>query len=60
MRVEATLTGAEVFLDGESIATVPPSTPDLTALTGHQFASSGTSSQDDHFLIDDVQQSNPS
>lgn len=60
VRVEATLSGAEVFLDGESIATVPPSTPGLAALTGHQFASSGTSSQYDHFLIDDVEQTNPS
>ncbi len=57
VRVEAALDGAEVFLGGRSLGTVRPSTPGLTALTGHQFSSSGTASQYDHFLIDDVEQS---
>jgi len=57
LRVEAGLDGAEVFLSGDSVGTVEPSTPGLTALTGHQFSSSGTPSQYDHFLIDDVEQS---
>lgn len=57
VRVEATLAGADVFLGGEQVGSVRPSTSGLTALTGHQFASSGTSSQYDHFLIDDVEQS---
>ncbi|WP_162606694.1 discoidin domain-containing protein [Jiangella asiatica] len=57
LRVDATLDGAEVFLGGESIGTVEPSTLGITALTGHRFASSGTSSHYDHFLIDDVEQS---
>lgn len=59
VRVEATTTGAEIFLNGESVGTVVPSTPGVQALTGHAFASSGTSSHYDHFLIDDVEQWNP-
>jgi hypothetical protein len=59
IRVEATLTGAEVFLDGKSVGTAPPTTSGVTALTGHSFASSSTTSTYDHFLIDDVQQTNP-
>ncbi|MCW3818921.1 discoidin domain-containing protein [Micromonospora sp. DR5-3] len=59
IRVEATLTGAEVFLDGAPVGSAPPTTPGITALTGHQFASSGTASFYDHFLIDDVEQTNP-
>lgn len=57
VRVEAALDGAEVFLGGRSLGTVRPSTPGVTALTGHRFSSSGTASQYDHFLIDDVEQS---
>jgi hypothetical protein len=59
IRVEATLTGAEVFLDGKSVGTASPTTPGVTALTGHSFASSSTTSTYDHFLIDDVEQTNP-
>jgi hypothetical protein len=59
IRVEATLTGAEVFLDGKSVGTAPPTTSGVTALTGHSFASSSTTSIYDHFLIDDVEQTNP-
>lgn len=59
LRVSATLTSAEVFLNGTLVGTVQPSTPGLSGLTGHQFASSGTTSQYDHFLIDDVEQINP-
>ncbi|MPZ95052.1 MAG: hypothetical protein GEU96_09090 [Propionibacteriales bacterium] len=56
IRVEATLEDAEVFLNGTSVGTVSPTTPGVTALTGHAFTSSGTTSTYDHFLIDDVEQ----
>lgn len=59
IRVEATTTEAEVFLDGTAVGTVSPSTPGIQALSGHAFASSGSSSQYDHFLIDDVEQRTP-
>jgi hypothetical protein len=56
IRVSATLTSARVFLNGTLVGTVSPSTPGISGLAGHQFASSGTTSQYDHFLIDDVEQ----
>lgn len=56
LRVEATLTSAEVFLNGTSVGTVGPTTPGVTGLAGHSFGTSGTTSQYDHFLIDDVEQ----
>lgn len=56
LRVDATLAEAKVYLNGSLVGTVSPSTPGITALTGHQFASSGATSQYDHFLIDDVLQ----
>lgn len=59
IRVEATLAGAEVFLNGKSVGTAPPTTPGVIALAGHQFASSGTGSAYDHFIIDDVEQTYP-
>ena len=55
--VSATLTGAQVSLDGTVVGTAPPTTPGVTALTGHTFASSGTTSTQDTFVIDDVTQS---
>lgn len=55
--VQATLDGAQIFLNGNSIGTTPPSTAGITALIGHRFSSSGTTSQYDHFLIDDIEQS---
>jgi hypothetical protein len=56
LRVAATLTSAEVFLNGTSVGTVGPTTPGVTGLAGHGFGTSGTTSQYDHFLIDDVEQ----
>lgn len=55
--MQATLDGAQIFLNGNSIGTTPPSTAGITALIGHRFSSSGTTSQYDHFLIDDIEQS---
>lgn len=45
-----------VSLDGTVVGTAPPTTPGVTALTGHTFASSGTKSSQDTFVIDDVTQ----
>jgi hypothetical protein len=56
IEVKATLTSAEVFLDGESVGTVPPTTAGVTALVGHTFTTTGTASTYDNFVIDDVEQ----
>jgi hypothetical protein len=57
IEVRATLTGAEVLLDGASVGTVPPTNAGVTALTGHTFSTSGTTPTYDNFVIDDVEQS---
>ncbi|HEY3717278.1 MAG TPA: discoidin domain-containing protein [Jatrophihabitantaceae bacterium] len=57
IRVSATLAGAQVSLDGTVVGTAPPTTPGVTALTGHTFSSSSTTSSQDTFVIDDVVQS---
>lgn len=57
--VRATVDSAEVFLDGVSAGRVDPTTPGVTGLAGHTFNTSAIASQYDHFLIDDVRQSNP-
>jgi hypothetical protein len=57
LEVRATLTGAEVLLDGTPVATVPPTNPGVTALTGHTFSTSGTAPTYDNFVLDDVEQS---
>lgn len=59
VHVSATLTGAEVSLDGKVLATVKPTTPGVTALTGHRFGTTGTAPSGDNFVIDDVDQSLP-
>jgi hypothetical protein len=59
IRVSATLTGAEVFLNGQSIGSVTPTTQGIMGLAGHSFATTSVASQYDHFLIDDVTQINP-
>lgn len=57
--VTATVDGAEVFLNGQSVGRVTPTTPGITGLAGHSFTTSSAAAQYDHFLIDDVAQSNP-
>jgi len=59
VQVVATIEHAEVFLNGQSIGTVSPSTPGVTGLAGHSFTTTSVASQYDHFLIDDVEQTNP-
>jgi len=59
IKVVATLEHAEVFLNGQSVGTVAPSTPGSTGLGGHSFTTTSAASQYDHFLIDDVEQDNP-
>ncbi|GAA0898518.1 hypothetical protein GCM10009557_73840 [Virgisporangium ochraceum] len=56
IEVRATLTGAEVFLDGTPVGTVPPTNAGVAALTGHTFSTSGTAPTYDNFVIDDVEQ----
>jgi hypothetical protein len=56
IEVKASLTSAEVFLDGTSVGRVPLTTPGVTALTGHTFTSGGTTSTYDNYVIDDVEQ----
>ena len=58
IEVKANLTGAQVFLDGASVGTVPPTTAGVTALVGHTFTTTGTASTYDNFVIDDVEQAN--
>jgi len=57
--VKATVDGAEVFLNGRSVGRVTPTTPGVTGLAGHAFNTTSAAAQYDHFLIDDVLQSNP-
>lgn len=59
LEVRATLTAAQVFLDGTQVGTVPLTTTGVTALTGHTFSTSGTTPTYDNFVIDDVEQTNP-
>lgn len=54
--VSATLTGAQVSLNGTVIGTVQPTTAGVTALTGHKFTTTGTAATYDNFVIDDVDQ----
>lgn len=54
LRVLADLAGATVCLDGEPVATLPPSVGGITALVGHGFASAGTAPTGDDIVIDDV------
>ena len=56
IEVRATLTAAEVFIDGTLVGTVPPTNAGVTALTGHTFSTSGTTPTYDNFVIDDVEQ----
>lgn len=57
--VPATLTGAQVSLDGKAVGTVQPTTAGVTALNGHKFTTTGTAPTYDNFVIDDVDQSIP-
>lgn len=57
--VSATLTGAQIRLDGKDVGSAPPTTAGVTALTGHTFTSAGTTSSYDNFVIDDVEQVSP-
>lgn len=52
--VNATLESAEISIDGESVATVPPSREGAVALDRHAFSSAGTVPVGGHFVIDDV------
>jgi len=54
VRVEATLDSARILVDGEEIASVAPSSPGATSLSGHVFSSGGTAPTGDHVLVDDV------
>jgi len=56
IEVRATLTAAEVFLEGTLVGTVPPTNTGVTALTGHTFSTTGTPQAYDNFVIDDVEQ----
>lgn len=53
-RLQATPTGATLFVNGSQVATVPPSTAGVTALTGFSFASAGTATTGSVHHIDDV------
>ena len=53
VRISASLTSAVISVDGSTVATVDP-TASATALTGHQFSSSGTAPTGDVFAVDDV------
>jgi hypothetical protein len=57
LAVDARPDGADVYLDGVLVRTVPPSRPGVAAFTGHRFATSGTTPSYDNFVIDDVTQS---
>lgn len=53
IRVEASLSAAQVYLDGRLVGTASPHTS-VTAITGYNFATTGTVPTGDQFLIDDV------
>lgn len=56
LRISATPAGAEIWLDGSSVGTIPASPTAATVFTGHTFSTTGTSATYDNFVIDDVEQ----
>jgi hypothetical protein len=54
LRVEASLSSAGVYLDGQSVGTAALSTPGATRLTSHVFSSAGSAPTGSEFWIDEV------
>jgi hypothetical protein len=54
IQVTATGSAAAISVNGATVAANVPATTATTALTGHKFASNGTASTGDDYLVDDV------